>query len=241
MTGPTREVCRLVVLAKAPVPGQVKTRLAATLGDAAAADIARRLLDHALRQALAAGVGPVRLCGSPDPQHPAFGSWGCDPALERRSQAAGGLGERMSAALRAAADEPVSGGQGASAPAAPPDAVLLLGSDAPALDAGRLRLAAAALVERPVVLVPAWDGGYAAVGLRTRGPWTRPTDMASAEALDREGLLAALFSDIPWSRPDTLQATRLQLSAACVDWQELEPVGDIDTADDLARGLPEGV
>jgi glycosyltransferase A (GT-A) superfamily protein (DUF2064 family) len=43
------------------VPGQVKARLIPALGDVGAARLAARMLDLALRQALAADVGPVEL------------------------------------------------------------------------------------------------------------------------------------------------------------------------------------
>jgi len=48
---------RIVVFAKAPVPGRVKTRLIPALGEAGAAHLAERMLEQALQQALAAAVG----------------------------------------------------------------------------------------------------------------------------------------------------------------------------------------
>ncbi|MGB8145259.1 MAG: hypothetical protein WCF05_08830, partial [Chromatiaceae bacterium] len=50
---------RILVFAKAPVSGRVKTRLIPALGARGAARLARRLLDHTLAQALAAGCGAV--------------------------------------------------------------------------------------------------------------------------------------------------------------------------------------
>jgi hypothetical protein len=54
---PSMNPVRIVIFAKAPVPGQIKARLIPALGDVGAA----RMLDLALRQALAADVGPVEL------------------------------------------------------------------------------------------------------------------------------------------------------------------------------------
>jgi glycosyltransferase A (GT-A) superfamily protein (DUF2064 family) len=58
---------------------------------------------------------------------------------------------------------------------------LLMGTDAPALDAAVLRQAAAALIDHDVVFVPALDGGYALVGQRRADPrwfhgmtWSHP-------------------------------------------------------------------
>lgn len=234
LPGPSRQAssgCRIVVLAKAPVAGRVKTRLAATIGPQAAAALARRLLDHALRQALAADVGPVRLCGDPDPHDPAFGPWASDARLEHRPQAAGDLGRRMACALAAAALDRQRQAPGVGDAPDRPAAVLLMGSDAPALDAARLRAAAAALAAHPVVLVPAWDGGYALVGVRG----------AALTAGSGPALLSTLFDGVPWSSPRTMAVTRERLAAAGWPWDELESVGDIDTAEDLARGLPDGV
>ena len=46
---------RVVVFAKAPLPGRAKTRLIPALGAEGAARLARRMLDHALAQAMGCG------------------------------------------------------------------------------------------------------------------------------------------------------------------------------------------
>ena len=58
---------RIIVIAKEPRPGKVKTRLIPALGEAGAARLADRMLRHTLAQALDANIGPVELCVSPDP------------------------------------------------------------------------------------------------------------------------------------------------------------------------------
>lgn len=245
---PDPGLCRVVVLAKATRPGRVKTRLAATIGHPAAAALARRMLDHTLRQALQAGLGPVRLCGDPHGQDEAFGAWCRDDRIERTAQAAGDLGERMAAALHDAALDAVPGG------GRQPGRVLLLGTDAPDLDAGRLRRAAERLKASSLVFVPALDGGYALVGLRMDGPVpsgplpehrsSDPTspgptpDWTATPALDR--LLRPLVRGIPWSTPQVMETTRMQLFAAAIDWAEEPAVCDIDTADDLPADWPPG-
>ena len=55
---------RLLVFAKAPVPGRVKTRLAGVLGTRGAARLYRVLLLRTLAMATATALGPVRLGGS---------------------------------------------------------------------------------------------------------------------------------------------------------------------------------
>lgn len=215
--------CRVVVLAKAPVPGRVKTRLAASIGHAAATALARRLLDHTLSECLATGIGPVRLCGDPDGSDAAFGDWARDARLEHRAQARGDLGDRMAHALMEAARDPLPGC------ADLPAGVLLVGTDAPALDAGRLRAAAGRLARASVVFVPAADGGYALVGLAVHRA-------GAPQGLER--WMQPLFSGIPWSTPQVMARTRMQLSAAGLDWAEEPALHDIDTADDLVHLPP---
>lgn len=196
--------CRVIVMAKAPRAGFAKTRLAPALGPCGAARLAHRLLDHALAQALAAGVGPVELCAAPGAGDPAFDAFRARP-LQWTDQGDGDLGERMARAL-------------ARARATGPRA-LLIGTDAPALDAATLRAAAAALATHDAVFVPALDGGYALVGV--------------ARAAD------ALFDGIAWSTPQVMAATRERLRAHGWTHAELAPVADIDEPSDLAH-LPPG-
>ncbi len=143
---------RIVIFAKAPVPGRVKTRLIPVLGEAGAARLAARMLDLALGKARAAAVGPVELCMSPAPDSADWADVPLPADIETRDQGAGDLGARMArAAQRALA-------QG--------EAVLLTGTDCPELTAARLREAAVQLMSHDAVLHRAADGGYPLLGLR---------------------------------------------------------------------------
>jgi hypothetical protein len=162
----------IVVMAKAPRPGFAKTRLAPALGAEGAAALAERLLAHAVAQALAAGLGAVQLCVTPDAGHPALQRLGALAGVTLALQGEGDLGARMHRAFVRALRPPV--GQ-----------ALLIGTDVPALDAAVLRRAAAALDDHDAVFVPALDGGYALVGLRRPTAtlfddmiWSTPTVMA---------------------------------------------------------------
>lgn len=197
--------CTIVIMAKAPVPGQAKTRLAPALGRAGAAALAERMLDHAVMQALTAGLGPVTLCCAPDAAHPAFARHGPSPRLRLTVQAAGDLGARMARAF----DEAASPGH----------RVLLIGTDAPALDAPLLRRAAAALPADGAVFVPALDGGYALIGLSRPAPF--------------------LFDAMPWSTAGVMAETRRRLVAAGWRHAELPAIHDIDDPPDLQH-LPPG-
>ena len=59
---------RLVVFGREPVPGQVKTRLAAGLGEVAAARVYTRLLEHTLEVARGSGIDTLlSLASEPSP------------------------------------------------------------------------------------------------------------------------------------------------------------------------------
>jgi hypothetical protein len=152
---PMQPVC-LLVFAKAPLPGRVKTRLIRALGAGGAARLARHLLDLALEQARAAAVGPVELCMSPGPDHPDWTGISLPPGIDTSDQGDGDLGERMARAAKRHIDNG--------------ETVLLTGTDCPGLDATRLRAAAARLADHDAVLHPAEDGGYSLLGLNAFHP-----------------------------------------------------------------------
>jgi rSAM/selenodomain-associated transferase 1 len=200
----------LIVFAKVPAAGVAKTRLAPALGVAGAAALAERLLAHAVAQAMAAAVrldATVELCLTPDEAtHPALAAlFAAHPHLLRTPQGAGDLGQRMARAFERALQRHRH--------------VLLLGTDAPALDATHLAEAAAALRTHEAVFVPALDGGYALVGLNQPAP--------------------ALFENMTWSHRDVMSNTRERARAAGLRFAELAPVADIDEPADLVR-LPAG-
>jgi len=139
----------LIVFARAPEPGRVKTRLAPLLGERGAARLYARMLEQTLRTASAAGVGRVELYCAGGIRSPYFRDIQERFSVRLRSQGRGDLGERMYRALRRH-----------------PGAVLI-GSDCPALRSTDLRAAVRELhAGVHAVLSPAEDGGYALIGLR---------------------------------------------------------------------------
>jgi rSAM/selenodomain-associated transferase 1 len=197
---------RIAVMAKAPRAGHAKTRLAPALGANGAAALAALLLDHAVAQATAAALGPVTLWGTPDADHPAFERARVDHGVALAVQCDGDLGARMAHVFDASF-------------AAAGSPLLLMGSDAPGLVSALLRDAAHALIEHDAVLVPALDGGYALLGLRSPAPW--------------------LFDAMPWSTPRVMAETRTRIAAAGLHHVELPAVADIDLPGDLVH-LPPG-
>jgi rSAM/selenodomain-associated transferase 1 len=173
--------CRIVVFAKAPEPGKVKTRLIPALGEAGAAALHRRLVMHSLRAAQEADLGPVELWCAPDTRHAFFAECERDFGVSLHSQCEGDLGARMRRAIETILERAKR--------------AILVGSDIPALSAQYLRDAERALSgARDVVIGPAEDGGYVLIGLERSDPelfrdipWGEPEVLA-----ETRGRIAAL-------------------------------------------------
>ncbi len=153
----------LGIFAKAPVPGQVKTRLSPPLTPEEAAALYRLCLEETV-EALSGGPWDLILfyAGEADFFRQAF------PALPLRPQTGAGLGERMAGALAGLLAE----GYGAAA---------LVGSDTPDLPLSLVEEAFDRLGGAEVVVAPSDDGGYVLIGesrhhppLFRDIPWSTP-------------------------------------------------------------------
>jgi len=178
----------IAVLAKAPVPGLAKTRLAPALGDDGAAALQERLTARAVATACAAETGPVTLWATPDPSHASFRALAERYPIALATQPDGDLGARMLTAIRAA-----------NGP------TLVIGTDCPALAPDHL-LAAATHLRNGIdaVLIPADDGGYVLIGMRKPQPapfadMTWSTDTVAAETRRRMARL-----NLSWREPARL-------------------------------------
>ncbi len=203
-----RDPLRVVVLARAPLPGRAKTRLAARLGEWGAARLQARLVERTLRTARAARIGRIELHATPRARVPFFLHCAHRFRTTLHAQRGRDLGERMQRALAGAL-------RGARA-------ALLIGTDCPALSARDLRRAARALQGgADAVLAPAEDGGYALIGLRRADPrafagiaWGTPAVYAGTRArIDALGWRLRVQRTV-WDldRPEDL-ARRLALRA----------------------------
>ena len=150
--------CRLVVMAKAPVAGQVKTRLARELGVATATRFARQATGRpAGAVCRAAGPGIRRWPSHPTPPRPGpsgHGVWR-------------GCGRAEATSVRACS---------ASCRSTPPGPVVIIGSDVPGIRSTHIAQAFRLLGGHDAVFGPASDGGYWLVGLRRRPRLLRPFD-----------------------------------------------------------------
>ena len=88
-------LCRVMLFAKAPVAGAVKTRLIPVLGAAAAARLHERLMVRALETLTQANVGPVEICCAPSTSHVFFTACQQRFGVDLTLQCKGDLGERM--------------------------------------------------------------------------------------------------------------------------------------------------
>lgn len=144
---------RIIVFAKRPRAGEVKTRLAVDLGPEAALDVYVELLADVLTRLCADARWRVELAVSPDAAVDDASAW--PVPTPRFAQGPGDLGERMARVL---------------AQARPDAPVLIVGSDVPGLGAPEAAAAFTAMRSADLVLGPAPDGGYWSIGARRPPP-----------------------------------------------------------------------
>jgi uncharacterized protein len=192
----------LIVYAKAPIAGKVKTRLIPKLGEAGATRLHQAFVEDTLAMAdTLAEVFDVEL--HTDVPTDAW-SW----RGVRRVQCEGDLGMKMYTTLCAALD--------AGRPFA-----LIIGSDAPTLPAEFVKDLARSTAD--VVLGPARDGGFYAIGCRTTHP--------------------EMFAGVTWStastRAQTIESLKrcgLEVAEGC-EWFDVDEPEDLDV---LARSGAKG-
>ena len=148
---------RILVFAKAPVPGYAKTRLIPVLGAQGAADLQARLIRRTVALAVESRLARTHLWACGGTGFEFFDAFKC--VLDNRVylQTGSDLGARMQHAFERTLQDA--------------ELAVLIGTDCPALEAVHLEVACAALAEgSDVVLGPAEDGGYVLIGLRRSEP-----------------------------------------------------------------------
>lgn len=196
----------LLIFAREPVLGRVKTRLAADIGPEAALATYRELLALTAAAVAAAQVpATVWLAEAPAasalgvPAHADRPEW---PGLTWRVQpAADSLGTRMAHAF-------------AEVFAAGAERVVIIGTDCPGLTADLLKQAFAQLATHDLVVGPADDGGYYLLGMKK--------------------LHASLFANKQWSTAAVLLATLADAEHLGLRVAQLPTLADIDSGSDLA-------
>jgi hypothetical protein len=203
----------LAVMARPLVRGAVKTRLARALGDDGALAIYERLLRGTLDAAEKVSGAARVLAEAPADRSGAASAAAADPLAGRNGwsrlrQRGEGLGERLANVF---ADLFATGA----------DAVVVVGSDSPALPIEYLERAFAELEAGGVVLGPAADGGYYLIGT-TRETWA----IAGS-------VLAALLAASPMSSAGLLDQTLAELRTTGLRIAQLPLWVDVDDPADL--------
>lgn len=143
---------RVLLFAKAPEPGLVKTRLIPTIGRDGSAALYVELLSAVVRR-LAVDIAPLQLWCTPNTEHPFFQALAQGPGITLHIQQGDDLGQRMAHAARSALTAACS--------------VVLIGGDCPVLEKEHLNQALTWLAEgNDAVLGPAEDGGYVLLALK---------------------------------------------------------------------------
>ena len=142
----------LYLMAKAPLPGAVKTRMRPHLAPHQSAQLARLMLRQSVETARRHWPGEVALCVLPDARHPAFAQLAAEHQLEVTAQTGADLGAKMLAALQ-------RGGARAGCAA-------VMGCDVPHCPGAVLATAHALLARGGNPVGPARDGGFYLLGLQ---------------------------------------------------------------------------
>jgi rSAM/selenodomain-associated transferase 1 len=147
-----KEKAALAIFAKAPVPGEVKTRLFPYFSPQRAAQLQQAFILDTLSRLKPAGDIKRCLACYPSSTDAFFKQLHRDHQIELLDQQGGDLGERMYSAVRMLMDRGYR-------------RVVLVGTDIPTLPLTCLEKAFEALHRCPVVLGPSRDGGYYLIGL----------------------------------------------------------------------------
>jgi rSAM/selenodomain-associated transferase 1 len=163
----------VLVFAKAPVAGQVNTRLIPDIGEQAATRLQHDLINDRLNMLTASELCHVRLMCAPDAHHECFRSCEQRYPIELSVQRGDDLGERMFDAASTALHEYRY--------------CIIIGTDAPALDTGTITQAIEGLRSgKQAVFVPAEDGGYVLLGLsEAREELFRDISWGSAQVMQQ--------------------------------------------------------
>lgn len=212
----------LGLFAKHWTVGEVKTRLAASIGAEPACEIYQAMLFHLIEKL--SGVGQARtVVFSPLDSQAAFrtavpDTWTLAP------QSDGDLGKRMETFFESTFDESSALASDRDAESRSPSLTgsqlatackmtVVIGADCPQVDAAMIEDVFQRLRRAEVVLGPSVDGGYYLIAMRER--------------------CVPIFNEIEWSTPDVLRQTIAKLEEQQVVFELLPPLRDIDEAADL--------
>jgi rSAM/selenodomain-associated transferase 1 len=195
--------CVILIFSKAPVVGRVKTRLIPRISARQAAHLHEAFTHDRLQMCTSGNLCDVQLWCSPDTRHPFFIDCKECYDIQLHAQCGGDLGIRMSHASKKMLGRY--------------EKIIIIGTDAPALDIDTIDNAIEQLDSKEVVLVPAEDGGYVLIGVSAY----------------HENLLVG----IPWGTENVLASTVRNTERLHLQYSLLAECWDVDRPADLERYL----
>jgi rSAM/selenodomain-associated transferase 1 len=193
------ELAQLAVFVRPPTPGHVKTRLTGLFGERGAAQLYRAFVEdtlHLCSRVRATGRVDVALW-SAGPDDDLVCEWANRLGVPVRLQPKGDLGVKLSAVF----DESLQHVQ----------RVVIMGSDLPTLPIELIAAAFDSLDDAPMMLGPANDGGYYAIGASHR---VQPS-----------------FDGVRWSTAhalqDTMNANAQRRVAITAPWYDIDEPEDV--------------
>jgi rSAM/selenodomain-associated transferase 1 len=195
----------LIIFAKAPIPGKVKTRLCPPLTPDEAATLHGSFVLDTLERTKAA-VTRLKLpldrylACAPSSTHVFFKIMEERHGVKLIDQVGDDLGARMNQALNTIFARGYKH-------------ALIVGTDVPTLPLDQYKQALTLLGTNDLVLGPALDGGYYLIGLKRTIP--------------------ELFDGIPWSTDQVLILTQKKAATLGLKTAMIPPWRDVDTLDDL--------
>ncbi len=191
----------LIIFSKAPVDGRVNTRLIPHIGSTAATRLQHELLIYRMQQFAYSEDFAVELFCAPDIEHELFQLCRQRYGMVLQNQDGDDLGEKMLRAFQSGC--------------ARYSKVILIGTDAPAVDMACVEQAMSALDDHEIVITPAEDGGYVLIAMK--------------QAYE------AVFDSVNWGSAEVLSQTRDNIIKLGCRYHELPTSWDIDRPEDLQR------
>ncbi len=197
---------QLIVFAKSPIEGEVKTRLIPELGSGAALEAHIQMVEFTLDKVECSGVSSTLWLSEPN----RLGEkWGDQYSIPVRMQQGDDLGIRMLDAISKTITNKY-------------ERVVLIGSDCPSLEIEDVRTAFASLKQYDVVLCPCEDGGYGLIGMKEAHKglfsditWSSSMVMSETLAKIEEAQLSVQLGRTIWDVDDFEDWQRYQR------WREL--------------------
>lgn len=187
----------VIMMTKLPIPGFCKNRLHEVLGLHESAEFQRRCIEDLSAMVEAAGL-PLYIHYASPGGYEAMDTLGEDSFIPQKGE---DLGERMYNAVQKTLSDY--------------EAVIVIGSDLPDLEAGVFQQVIRDLKQSDLVLGPCQDGGYYLLGIKGDYP--------------------EIFEEISWSSPQVLEQTLDKAKEVGLSFYLLETRRDVDTWDDMVN------